>query len=92
MFFYRLLVRDTGDYEICFDNKFSTMTHKLVFFEVYSDQNDVTFVNSEEQAKKDAEARKDEVADQIIDVTAERMQVRVSEYDLFTMWSTRTTI
>ena len=51
------------------------MTHKLVFFEVYSDQNDVTFVNSEEQAKKDAEARKDEVADQIMEVTSERMQV-----------------
>lgn len=63
---------------MCFDNKFSTMTPKLVFFELYTDFDDQSFVNSEQQARLDAS--KSQVSDEardLVDVTTSRIKVNI---------------
>ncbi|KNC87518.1 hypothetical protein SARC_00342 [Sphaeroforma arctica JP610] len=39
---------ETGEYEVCFDNNFSRVSHKIVYFDLYIDDNHDTIVKSDE--------------------------------------------
>ncbi|XP_064634670.1 transmembrane emp24 domain-containing protein 1-like [Lineus longissimus] len=39
---HKITAKESGDYQICFDNSFSRFTRKLVFFEVVTDEEDPT--------------------------------------------------
>ncbi|XP_002741662.1 transmembrane emp24 domain-containing protein 5-like [Saccoglossus kowalevskii] len=61
---------ETGDYLFCFDNTFSRMSHKVVYFEVVVDSEDYEF----ERANWEG----DLLADQLIDIKLEDMQESLS--------------
>lgn len=51
---YRLTAAETGDFKFCIDNSFSHFSNKIVFFELYvndeTEQNRANIVSSEEAA------------------------------------------
>lgn len=48
----RVYTKEGGTYEFCFDNSFSQFTPKMVFFELYSELQEISFVNGESYAEK----------------------------------------
>jgi len=66
--FYRVDLKVTGDYKICFDNTHSHFADKIVYFEVNSDDHD------EENDDSDWNFAKEELAG-LIDMTISDFKV-----------------
>ena len=69
---FRIAIRQPGDYELCFDNSFSHMTAKMVFFEVYSEFDDESFPSALKQAQQMAI---EETAEEIMDTAVDEIKV-----------------
>ncbi len=63
--FYRIDVKEPGDYKFCLDNSFSRISKKLVYFELMTDDDD-----EEDDWKPD----KDEIAE-LVDMTIDDFKV-----------------
>lgn len=67
-------MKQVGTYEFCFDNRYSRMTGKLVFFEVYCETEDRTFTNAEMAAKESASKNA------ALNIASEMMEITVDEF------------
>lgn len=69
--FYRFDVELEGDYKFCFDNSFSRMSPKVVFFEIMGDSDDD---DDRDEDGDDWDIDREELKD-MVDMTMEELKV-----------------